>query len=379
MIPTIKYLNPTMIMIEYENLAQMNRPFFEEFKRTFGDVLEKGWYILGQQVAAFEKEFCRYLCVSTSHFGVGVASGLDALTLSFKCVDYPAGGEVIVAANSYVASIFSILNADLKPVLVDPDPETYNLSVKGVEAALTPRTVAILPVHMYGKPCPMPELMQLASQHGLLVVEDCAQAHGASIHGQKVGTFGSFGAFSFYPTKNLGALGDGGVVVVGDEGSAEKLRALRNYGSREKYYNDYIGMNSRLDEVQAAFLRIKLGHLEQINSHKRHLAAIYTENLRGVILPKKIEGTEEVYHIYPIRHFRRDALRHYLLEKGVKTEVHYPVPPHRQKALVPLFGAASLPISEEIHATILSLPISFIHTERDVLRVVELINEFCNR
>lgn len=364
-------------MIEYENLGQLNRPFFEEFRRVFADVLESGWYILGRQVVQFEEEFSRYLDASGMHAGVGVASGLDALELSLKCCGFPAGSEVIVAANSYIASIISILNAGLVPVLVDPDPDTYNLSAEGVESARTSNTAAILPVHMYGKPCPMQEIMHIAQEHGLIVVEDCAQAHGAEINGQKVGTFGQYGAFSFYPTKNLGALGDGGAVIVADHDVEIKLRGLRNYGSVEKYRNEYIGVNSRLDEVQAAFLRVKLNHLNAINDHKRRLAAIYNENLKGsIILPKRIDGVDEVYHIYPIRHLKRDALRQYLLENNIRTEIHYPVPPHKQKAFAGLFPDARLPVSEEIHATILSLPISYIHSEEDIYRVVEVVNNY---
>jgi dTDP-4-amino-4,6-dideoxygalactose transaminase len=363
--------------IEYENLRKLNQSFSEEFRRAFDGVMNSGWYILGRQVSAFEEEFCDYLDYKNKFFSVGVASGLDALTLSLKSCDFSAGGEVIVAANSYIASILAIMNAGLVPVLVDPDPDTYNLSPKGVRDSISPKTVAVLPVHMYGKPCPMTEIMRIAAEHRLIVVEDCAQAHGASIDGRKVGTFGHFGAFSFYPTKNLGALGDGGAIVVKDESIYMKIRALRNYGSSEKYKNDYMGTNSRLDELHAAFLRIKLRRLDEINRHKQRLATIYDANLNGdVVLPVRREGMNDVFHIYPVRHPKRDELKKYLLANDIHTEIHYPIPPHKQKAFASTFAGLSFPVTEEIHDTILSLPISFIHTEDDVRRVVEVINSF---
>jgi dTDP-4-amino-4,6-dideoxygalactose transaminase len=363
-------------MIEYEELRRLNEPFFAAYQQAFKDVLDSGWYILGQQVSKFEEEFGHYLDYS-GRCTIGVASGLDALSLSLNCSNLPSGGEVIVAANSYIASILSIINEGLVPVLVDPDLETYNLSVEGINSALTSRTVAIMPVHMYGKPCPMPEIMELASKHGLIVIEDCAQAHGASINKRKVGTFGHYAAFSFYPTKNLGALGDGGAVVSHNEFNAIKLRALRNYGSHVKYQNDYIGINSRLDEIQAAFLRVKLKHLDRINEHKRNLAALYHDNLpNNLTLPIKSTGIVDVNHIYPIRHHDRDALRRYLLDNGIKTEIHYPIPPHQQKAIAHIFRKASFPVTEKIHSTILSLPISYIHTREDVEKVIDVISKF---
>ena len=364
-------------MIEYENLKKLNQPFFEELQSAFDSVLNSGWYILGRQVSAFEEEFCDYLDPENKNFAIGVASGVDALTLALKSCDFSAGDEVIVAANSYIASILAIINAGLVPVLVDPDPYTYNLSHKGVSASISQKTVAILPVHMYGKPCPMIEIMQIANDHRLIVVEDCAQAHGATVDGRKVGTFGHFGAFSFYPTKNLGAMGDGGAIVVRDEALYAKIRALRNYGSTEKYKNDYLGVNSRLDEMQAAFLRVKLRHLNEINSHKRRLAKIYDEHLKGdVVLPVRLEAIDDVFHIYPVRHQKRDKWKKYLLDNGIGSEVHYPIPPHKQKALASMFTGLSFPVTEDIHDTILSLPISFIHTESDVRRAVEVINNF---
>lgn len=364
-------------MIEYENLRKLNQPFVDRYKQAFSDVLETGWYILGNQVGGFELEFGAYLSPDEPVNVVGVASGLDALTLSLMACNLPKGGEVIVAANSYIASILSILHAGLVPVLVDPDPETYNIGLEGIQSVFSSRTVAILPVHMYGKPCPMPEIMRFAQAHGLIVVEDCAQAHGAIVGGQQIGTWGDFGAFSFYPTKNLGALGDAGAVVVKDLQRAERLRALRNYGSHRKYHNNFVGLNSRLDEVQAGFLRVKLKALDSINSHKRKLASIYRANLPPeLILASEFEEGEEVFHIFPVRYSARDNLKHYLLECGVNTEIHYPVPPYKQAALQDFFKNASFPISDEIHKTILSLPISPINSESDVLTVCERIYKF---
>jgi len=374
MTPTIIFLSHTMI--EYENLKQLNAPFVSELKKVFSNVLSSGWYILGEQVSAFEFEFKQWLKASPESEMVGVASGLDALTLSFKCANLPSDGEVIVAANSYIASILSILNAGLKPVLVDPDPATYNLSVAGIKQVATSKTVAVLPVHMYGKPCPMPEIMQLAKENNWIVVEDCAQAHGAKIGGQKVGTFGDFGAFSFYPTKNLGALGDAGAVLVNQPKWISKMRALRNYGSHKKYENQYLGLNSRLDELQAAFLRIKLPSLDRINQHKQMLAHEYLTKLSSpLILPKIQEGVEEVFHIFAIRTQKRDELKQYLLENRINTEIHYPIPPYRQKALAHLFQSRNFPISDEIHQTILSLPISFVHSKESSSNVISAINK----
>ena len=364
-------------MIPYENLARLNQPYMADFLDAFDAFLESGWYILGGQVKAFEAEFGTYLRPGEPLNVVGVASGLDAITLSLMASELPAGGEVIVAANSYIASILSIIHAGLVPVLVEPDPHTYNLGLPGIQSAFSTKTVAILPVHMYGKPCPMPEIVGFAETHGLIVVEDCAQAHGATVDGRQVGTWGDFGAFSFYPTKNLGALGDAGAVAVKDDQLAESLRALRNYGSHRKYHNDYVGLNSRLDEIQAAFLRVKLKALDSINTHKRELASLYRANLPSeLILPVELDGVEEVFHIFPVRCSDRDGLKQYLFDCGVGTEVHYPVPPHQQPALRDRFANACFPVSEKIHQTTLSLPISPIHSAREILSISKFIQKY---
>lgn len=361
-------------MIEYENLHKLNKPFVDEYRRAFENVLDSGWFILGSQVKNFEEAFASY-CGSA--YAIGVGNGLDALTLSLRCYDFKPGDEVIVPSNTYVATILSILQCGLKPVLVEPDLATYNLDPSRLGEAMTKRTVAVMVVHLYGKCASMDKIADFTRRHHLKLIEDCAQAHGATFKGQKAGTFGDFGAFSFYPTKNLGALGDGGCLITNDASLAKKVSFLRNYGSDRKYYNELIGVNSRLDELQAAFLNVKLKSLEKINSHKQSLAAIYHQGLKEeFIRPVRNEDFGDVFHIYNIRHPKRDQLKEFLEKQGVKTEVHYPVSPHRQKALQPLFPGMNFPIADEIHATTLSLPISYFHTTDDVHRVVETLNRF---
>lgn len=370
--PKIIYMSPTAV--EYENLGKLNAPFFREYREVFNDVLNTGWYILGGQVEQFEKDFAAYCKVQHC---IGVANGLDGLTLSLKALALEKGDEVIVPSNTYIATILSILECGLKPVLVEPSMLTYNLDPGKIEEKISPRTKAIMVVHLYGKLCDMPSILEIANHHRLKVVEDCAQAHGANYEGQMAGSFGHLSSFSFYPTKNLGALGDAGAVTSNDPKLANSIRILRNYGSRIKYHNELIGTNSRLDEMQAAFLNIKLKYLDKITSHKRKLANLYLNNLKSdFVLPVVDKRFFDVYHIFNIRHSRRDQLREYLLANNVKTEIHYPIPPHHQKAMKGVFAGETFPISEQIHETTLSLPISYFHQEEDILRVVELMNKF---
>ena len=360
-------------MIEYENLQKANRPFFEEYQRCFNDVLESGWYILGSHVQNFEKQFAAYC---GSNYCVGVASGLDALYLSLKALNYGQGSEVIVPSNTYIATILSILQNNLVPVLAEPRIDTYNIDPTRIEECITNKTKAIMVVHLYGKVCEMDAIKAIAEKHNLAIIEDCAQSHGASLKGQLSGTFGDFGAFSFYPTKNLGCLGDGGAITTNNEQHFDLLKSLRNYGSRVKYVNDIVGINSRLDEMQAAFLSVKLKRLDKINNHKRTLAALYQQHLKtDFIKPVLHPDYYDVFHIYNIRHPRRDELRAYLLENEIKTEIHYPFAPHRQKALQGIVSG-EYPIAEEIHNTTLSLPISYFHSQDDVLKVIEVLNKF---
>ncbi|WP_316746576.1 DegT/DnrJ/EryC1/StrS family aminotransferase [Pedobacter gandavensis] len=360
-------------MIEYEDLKNLNRPFFAEFEASFHDTLESGWYILGKNVAKFEQEFAAYC--GTSHF-VGLASGLDGLALALRSFGFSPGDEVIVPSNTYIATILSIIQNGLVPILVEPDIHTYNIDPKLIAEKITKRTKAIMVVHLYGKVCDMDPILALADQHQLKVIEDCAQAHGAMFKGKKAGNFGNFGAFSFYPTKNLGALGDAGGLTTNDAELAAQIKMLRNYGSKEKYINEVAGYNSRLDEVQAGFLSLKLKYLDDINTHKRKLASLYLSLLKSdYILPDVHPDFYDVYHIFNIRHPRRDELKRYLLENEVKTEIHYPIAPHKQQAMKGLISG-EFPISTEIHETTLSLPISFSHDENDVLKVIDLLNRF---
>lgn len=359
-------------MIEYENLAKVNEKLFDQYQQSFERFLKKGWYVLGGGVSQFESDFAKFCGTERC---VGVASGLDALILAINAFDFPEGSEIIVPSNTYIATILAIVRNNLVPILVEPDLATYNIDPNQILSHISDKTCAILAVHLYGKPCDMDPIMSLAHEHGLVVFEDAAQAHGASYKGRQVGSFG-IGCFSFYPTKNLGALGDGGAITFSDAELDERLRSLRNYGSSVKYYNDYIGYNSRLDEVQAVFLSEKLKILENITEHKRMLASVYFEKLdEAFTKPVCDKNTDDVYHIFNIRHKQRDSLKAYLLDNGIKTEIHYPVAPHKQKAMQGLFSD-NYPVSEKIHATTLSLPISYCHTKADVEQVCDVMNRW---
>ncbi len=361
-------------MIEYENLAKLNKPFFEEYKKTFSETLESGWFILGNNLKNFENEYADYC---QAKFCIGVANGLDALILTLKAFNFEKGSEIIVPSNTYIATILSVVHTNCKPVLVEPDINTYNIDVSKIEEKITSKTKAIMVVHLYGKVCDMHKVNAIAKKYNLKVIEDCAQSHGAKYKGITSGNFGDFGAHSFYPTKNLGALGDAGAVTCNDAELNEKLRALRNYGSKEKYYNDYVGCNSRLDEIQAAFLSIKLKKLNDINEHKRSLAKLYQSELKSdFIKPVVHDDYYDVYHIYNIRHPKRNELKEYLLANNVRTEIHYPLAPNKQKAMKGILDNIETPIAEEIHNTTLSLPISYFHTEKNIEKVIEVMNKF---
>lgn len=360
-------------MIEYENLALVNAPFEKELQDSFANVLKSGWFVLGSEVEEFEKEFARYC---SSDFGVGVASGLDALMLALKALDLPEGSEVIVPSNTYIATILAILQAGHRPVLVEPDRATCNIDPSLIPQAITDRTRALMIVHLYGKSCEMDSILEICRKHSLHLIEDCAQSHGARYKGKITGSFG-IGAFSFYPTKNLGALGDAGLITTSSEELAGRFRTLRNYGSRVKYHNERLGYNSRLDEIQAAFLRVKLRHLDRLNERKRGLAQAYFDLLTDeVVKPARHPDYFDVHHIFNIRTEKRDELREFLLKNGIKTDVHYPVSPHRQPAMRGILDHVPCPISDEIHRTTLSLPISSFHTLDDVEKVAAAVNQF---
>ncbi len=366
--------------IDYENLKGLNAPFRAAYEASFGQLLDSGWFILGKQTEAFEAAFAAYLGVP---YFLGVASGLDALEMPLKVMNFPPNSEVIVPSNTYIATINAIINAGLKPVFVEPDLASYNIDPKRIAEKINSATVAIMLVHLYGKACAMDQIMPLVEKHRLLLIEDCAQSHGAKFNDQMTGSFG-IGAFSFYPTKNLGALGDAGGIAIQDEATYLKLKAWRNYGSRVKYQNDFIGANSRLDEIQSGFLNIKLKHLDEINAHKNRLADLYLELLpETVVKPVRLPNTGDVFHIFPIRHKRRDELRAYLAENGVKTEVHYPIAPVDQQSIRNYFTQkgwelpeADSNLAREIASTEMSLPISTIHNEADIRQICSIINSF---
>lgn len=369
-------MNRTDNIVYYENLAKVNQPFEAVFEAALKNFLKQGWYILGEETQRFEQNFANYC---GTKYCIGVANGLDALELGIQVFDFPKQSEIIVPSNTYIASILAIINAGHIPVLVEPDISTYNINPSLIEEKITSKTKAILVVHLYGQAAQMDEICRIANKYNLEIIEDCAQAHGATFKQQHVGTFGKIGAYSFYPTKNLGALGDAGAIITSDESIYLKLKSLRNYGSEKKYYNKYIGKNSRLDELQAAFLNVKLPFLNSINEHKRKLATIYDQQLSDkLIKPHILSDNEPVYHIYNIRTERRNELKEFLLKNEIYSEIHYPVSPNHQEGYRHYFNGQSFLISEKIHQTTLSLPISYATTIEEVRIVTEKINEFFN-
>ena len=326
--------------------------------KKFEETFDAGWFILGKNVEEFERQFAAYCHVK---FCAGVANGLDALIIALRSLNIGPGDEVVVPSNTYIASWLAVSAVGATPVPVEPRLSTYNMNPDKIEAAITNRTKAILPVHLYGQACEMDAIIAVASKHGLFVVEDNAQSQGAKFKERITGSFGIINATSFYPGKNLGALGDGGAITTDNPELAERVMMIRNYGSRKKYYNDELGLNSRLDELQAGFLSLKLRHLEDWNNERKLIAKKYTERLAGagdIILPQLAEGAESVYHLYVIRSKLRDALSGFLSEQNIGTLIHYPLPPHLQKAYAGAnYKKGDFPIAEEIAATCLSLPI----------------------
>lgn len=362
--------------VPFVSFLPMEKELSNDIRDAFERVFTRSWYIEGVEDKAFEKAFAEYCGVE---YCVGVGNGLDALMLTLKALGVGEGDEVIVPSNTYIATALSVSYVGAKPVFVEPDICTFNINPALIEAAITERTKVIMPVHLYGQACEMKPIMEIAKKHKLYVVEDCAQAHGATYKGKKVGSFGDAAGFSFYPGKNLGALGDAGAVVTNNKQIADKIRSLGNYGSDYKYHHIYRGNNSRLDEMQAAFLSIKLSHLERMNSERRRIAKKYTEGIRNskVIIPSVLSDCVPVWHIYGIRCIERDGLEKYLNGKEISTNKHYPIPMHLQECYRDLnISQGTLPIAEEISNTELSIPMYYGMTDDEIRYVIDAINEF---
>ncbi|EOS30670.1 hypothetical protein C807_02211 [Lachnospiraceae bacterium 28-4] len=347
----------------------------DEFEEKALQVLRSGWYVLGKEVASFEEEFAAY---TGGKYCVGLASGLDALWIAFRILGIGSGDEVIVQGNTYIASVMGITMNGATPVFVEPD-EFYNIDASKIEEKITERTKAILVVHLYGQASNMKPIMEIAGKYNLRVVEDCAQSHGACFEGQMTGTFGDIGCFSFYPSKNLGAFGDGGAIVTNDAKIADDVRVFRNYGSEKRYYNRVVGTNSRLDELQAGLLRVRLSHMAELEEDKRKLCIRYLEELKNnnISLPTIREGADHIWHQFVIRTERRQELINYLNEKEIGTIIHYPIPPHLSEAYRYLgIPKGSLPITERYAETVLSIPLYNGMTSEEQAYVIDAMNNF---
>ncbi|MGE4511234.1 MAG: DegT/DnrJ/EryC1/StrS family aminotransferase [Sulfurimonadaceae bacterium] len=365
-------------MIPFLDLKSLNAQYRAELIEVCTKVIDSGWYVQGNECKEFEQEFADYC--QTQH-AIGVANGLDALILILRAYKEMGviheGDEVIVPSNTYIASILAISQNNLVPVLVEPDSNTYLIDPCKIEEKITSKTKAILPVHLYGQTCQMDAINEIAKKYNLKVIEDSAQSHGAYFKDKRSGNLGDASGFSFYPGKNLGALGDGGVVTTNDEELANTIRALGNYGSHKKYENLYKGVNSRLDEIQAAMLRVKLRYLDEEVQKRREIANYYLQNIKNenIILPTLRAENNHVWHLFVIRTERRDVLQKYLLDNDIQTLIHYPIPPHRQKAYIE-WEASSYEISEQIHNEVLSLPISGVQSLEDTRKIVKVLNEY---
>ena len=365
-------------MIKFLDLYSINQAHKQELKDAFERVLDAGWFIMGAELKKFENDFAAYC--GTKH-AIGVANGLDALILIIRAYKelevFEEGDEIIVPSNTFIASILAVSANNLVPILVEPDIDTYNINPAIIEARITPKTKAILPVHLYGQLCDMENINKIAQKHSLKVIEDCAQSHGAESNGRKAGNFGDAAGFSFYPGKNLGALGDGGAIVTNDDELASALRALANYGSHIKYQNKYKGVNSRLDELQAALLGVKLKTLDKDTEVKRTIANRYLNEINNdkVVVPKVTNQSAHVWHLFVVRTKDRDGLQQYLTDNGIQTIIHYPVPPHKQEAYKE-WNELSYPVSEQIHAEVLSLPLSPVMPVEEVNKVIEVMNNY---
>lgn len=365
-------------MIPFLDLKAINAQYRNELIDACTRVIDSGWYIGGSELEKFEQQFANYC---GTKYAIGVANGLDALILTLRAWKelgkLKEGDEVIVPSNTYIASILAISANNLTPILVESCIDSFNIDPNKIETVITSRTKAILPVHLYGQLADMPAIMAIAKRHELLVLEDSAQAHGASLDGKRAGSWGNASGFSFYPGKNLGALGDAGAITTSDEELANTLRALRNYGSHEKYKNLFQGVNSRLDEIQAAMLNVKLSHLDDEIAHRRKVAKAYLQDINNnaIILPTTENDSAHVWHVFVIRCERRDELQKYLAENRVQTLIHYPIPPHQQPAYKE-WNDLSYPISENIHQQVLSLPMGPLITKDQIEKIIEIVNQF---
>ncbi len=365
-------------MIQFLDLHKINKRFDEEFLQSFQQVLDSGWYIMGAKSTAFENDFAGYC---GTKYCIGVANGLDALIIILEAYKelgrLKPGDEVLVPANTFIASIMAITRTGLTPVLVEPDEKSFLMDALEAEKKISSNTKAIMPVHLYGQSCDMEPILDLAKKYNLLVIEDSAQAHGAIYKGKRCGNLGDAAAFSFYPGKNLGALGDAGAITTNDETLAGTIRSYRNYGSKIKYEHNYIGLNSRLDEIQAAFLSVKLKHLDSDNAKRKSIADYYLRHIHHpeITLPFKQSDEGHVWHLFVIRCSQRDKLQAYLAENKIQTLIHYPIAPHKQKGY-PQFNSMSLPVTENIHREVLSLPIGPTMTLEETARVCDVINTF---
>ena len=365
-------------MADYIMPNRMDRGFYQfqaEFEQKAIEVLRSGWYIMGAELEKFEQEFATYV---GSRYCVGLASGLDALWIAFRVLGIGTGDEVIVQGNTYIASVMGITINGATPIFVEPD-EYYNIDVSKIEEKITERTKAILVVHLYGQASNMRSIMEIANKHHLRVVEDCAQSHGAFFESRTTGTFGDIGCFSFYPSKNLGAFGDAGAITTDNEELAKKIRVFRNYGSEKRYYNQVVGANSRLDEIQAGLLRVRLSHMQEIEAEKKKTCLRYLQEIKNdsILLPQIREGATHIWHQFVVRTNRRDELIDYLKEKQIGTIIHYPIPPHLSEAYAYLgYRKGSLPITEEYADTVLSIPLYNGMTQDEQTQVIEAINSF---
>lgn len=362
--------------IPFVSFLPMEKELDKELRAAFDRVYARSWYIEGAEDEAFEKLFAEYC---GAEYCVGVGNGLDALVMALKGLEVGTGDEVIVPSNTYIATALAVTYVGATPVFVEPDIRTFNINPELIEAAITDKTKAIMPVHLYGQACDMDPIMEIAKRYNLFVVEDCAQAHGATYKGKKIGTFGDAAGFSFYPGKNLGALGDAGATITNSKNLADKIRAYGNYGSDYKYHHIYKGNNSRLDEMQAAFLAAKLPYLEHMNVERRRIAQMYLEGIKNpeIILPYVPEDLEPVWHIFGIRCKRRNELEKFLNENDIGTNKHYPIPMHLQDCYKDLgFKEGDLPIAEEISATELSIPMYYGMSDEEIQYVIEKVNKF---